>query len=748
MLKGQGGVGKTRLAMQTAVNYTTDYQDGVAFVSVAGVETESALVPTIVEAINFSLSGAKPPAQQLLQYLQQREILLILDNCETLLAPHLRGCLSLVRDIIQKCPQVKILATSRERFNFQAERMLPVLGLAYDEPVSPAPSQAVQLFVARAQQVWPNFGQTADILVQVGQICELAEGLPLAIELAAAAVAHFPLEHIISSIQGNLDFLGQQGDVPERHSSLRAVFAGAWEQLNTHEQAAFKKVAVFRGPFALDTAVLVTNTTPTTLLSLADKSMLRVTQLGRYEMHQLLRQFAQEKLTAAEAKAIHYQHSHYFANFLQQRRSDLEGERQMEALTEIGRVMEDVRAAWQWGIEQQEETAVGKLLESLFLFYQIRSWPQEGETTFTEALAGFGDGVLSAKLLARRGEMRFRLSKYEEARVDMEAAVPIFLQHEATDEYAIVLTGLGHTFHYLRQRDKAIKLYEESLMLHRQTGNQRGQVRALNSLGAAYRVYGRYEEAQAKLQEGLAIVEQTRDRWMRSMLLNNLGSVSRMLGNYEAAIGYYQESLKLKEEMGDRFGYSTSVGNLGNIYHALARYDEARDCHQEALAICHQTGNQIGVARALNNLGHVAFDLGQYDEAQRWHQQSLELKEAINDQYGMVHSFHHLGRTMMALRELEAAQAYYHQGLQLALEMEAVPLVLDIFVSWAALLGQLERKETAVQLLTFAHQHPSNTKRTGETAAELLAELGVNGTTAVDTPTLEELAQQLLSPNF
>jgi tetratricopeptide (TPR) repeat protein len=218
-----------------------------------------------------------------------------------------------------------------------------------------------------------------------------------------------------------------------------------------------------------------------------------------------------------------------------------------------------------------------------------------------------------------------------------------------------------------------------------------------------------------------------------------------MMGNYESALGYYQESLKLKEERGDRFGYSTSVGNLGNIYHALARYDEARDCHQEALAICHQTGNQIGVARALNNLGHVAFDLGQYDEAQRWHQQSLELKEAINDQYGMVHSFHHLGRTMMALRELEAAQAYYHQGLQLALEMEAVPLVLDIFVSWAALLVQLERKETAVQLLTFAQQHPSNTKRTGETAAELLAELGGEGKTTAST--LEELAQMLLNPS-
>jgi len=473
--------------------------------------------------------------------------------------------------------------------------------------------------------------------------------------------------------------------------------------------------------------------------------MLRVTQLGRYEMHQLLRQFAQEKLTAVEAKAIHHQHAHYFADFLQQREIELQGERQMEALTEISRVMEDVRAAWQWGVEQGDKTAVSKSLQSLFLFYQMRSWPQEGETAFTEALAVFGDDLLPARLLARRGGLRFRLSQYEGAREDLGTAVPIFIEHVAIDEHAMALTGLGHTFHYLRQREKAMKLYEESLALHRQTGNQRGEARALNSLGAAYRVHGRYEEAQATLQEGLAIVQQTKDRWVRSMLFNNLGSVSRMLGNYEAAIGYYQDSLKLKEEMGDRFGYSTSMGNLGNIYHALEQYDEARVCHQEALEICRQTGDQIGVARALNNLGHVAYDLSQYNEAQDWHQQSLALKEAINDQYGMVHSFHHLGRTMIALQDLEAAQAYFHQGLQLALEMEAVPLVLDIFVSWAALLVKLEQQDTAVQLLTFAQQHPRSTKRTCDTSVALLQGLGVVVETAV-VSTLEELAQTLLNP--
>ncbi len=739
-LKGQGGVGKTRLAQQVAQQVMTDYLHGVAFISVAGVESEAALVPTIADAVQLSLAGASPPAQQLLAYLQQREMLLLLDNCETLLTPHLKSSLRLINDIVRQCPNVKILATSRERFNFRVERVVAVTGLQYET----AASQAEALFVECARQVWPTFKLTEANQTQVNQICQLAEGLPLAIELAAAAIATHPIDEIVTQIEQNVDFLGQQWEMSERHSSLRAVFAGAWERLTVNEQRAFKKLSVFRGPFGLNTAVIITNAAPTTLLSLADKSMLRVTQLGRYQMHQLLRQFAQEKLSPEEVQLVQAQHLIHFANFLYQREEFLHSEQQGEVLDEINRVMEDVRAAWYFGVAQLAETAVNQLLEMLFQVYQIRSWFQEGERVFGEAIRAFDNNYgIKGRLLVRRGSILFRLGRYEDARVDLETAVTIFQNLDDEFELAFAYNGLGHALHYLRQQDRSQELYEQSLALNRKIGNEQGQMRALNSLGVAQRMRGDYEASEAALREGLAISERLHDRWIKSMLLNNLGVLFRMQGEYETAKTNYQESLVLKREIGDKRGIAISLNNLGNIAQALYQLDESQLYHEESLEICQAIGDPLGVARSYNNLGHVAFDLANFEQAREWHQKSLEMKEAINDQRGMIHSFHHLARVALKLEELELAKAYLRQAFQLAQAMQAIPLMMDIFVSWGVLLMKRNEITEAMDFLHYAVHHASATKYTVQHGQRWLDEIGA-GKTAVSTQTLDQLAQKIL----
>ena len=293
-LVGHGGIGKTRLALRIAEEKIRYFQDGVFFVPLAPVTSPEFIVSSIAEAIRFIFSGPQNPENQLLSHLQEKEALLILDNFEQLI-----DGAGIVARILESCPDVRIMATSRERLNLMGEVIFEVRGLTYppeNQSYAPEDYSAVKMFIQCARRTYPPFLLTEEIKPHIGRICRIVEGMPLGIELATAWIRVLSCQEIADEISKNLDFLSTtQRNVPERHRSVRAVFEHSWGLLISEEQAVFKRLAIFRGGFTRDAALQVTETPISTLSALMDKSLLYRTFSNRYHVLEVLRQVHRRK---------------------------------------------------------------------------------------------------------------------------------------------------------------------------------------------------------------------------------------------------------------------------------------------------------------------------------------------------------------------------------------------------------------------------------------------------------------------
>lgn len=354
---GPGGMGKTRLALQTAqtildVGFTLadseagstaypKFADGVFFVALAGVASPDLLVSTIAATLDFTPYGNGTPQSQLLGHLRPKTILLVLDNFE-----HLLDGVDVITSLLAAALGVKVLTTSREALNLYEEWLHPLSGMSFpgdeDEARRESNAQlsdytAVQLFVQRAQRMKPSFDLTSEGAAVV-RICHLVGGMPLGIEMATSWLKHFPCEQIAKEIERNLDFLATTlRNVPSHHRSIRAVFEHSWHLLSVAEQQTLQQLAVFRGGFQLAAAQQVAGANFPLLVSLAEKSLVQPTPSGRYQIHELLRQFAEEKLQALlqEWSAVQERHAHYYLLFLQQHQAGLEGRQSAETVTII-----------------------------------------------------------------------------------------------------------------------------------------------------------------------------------------------------------------------------------------------------------------------------------------------------------------------------------------------------------------------------------------------------------------------------
>ena len=373
-LIGPGGSGKTRLAIEAARRVT--FSDGVYFVALQPLRASENIVTAIVDVLPLHASGGEDPAQLLFHFLQDKHLLLILDNFE-----HLLDGVDIVTRLHGAAEHVKMLITSRERLNLRAEQVWPVSGL--DIPNSrqtdPISRSAAQLFVERARRIQPDFAweDQPDAIVR---ICQLVKGLPLALELAATWVRVMPCTAIAAEIQSNMDLLATtQRDMPERHRSMRAVFGHSWYLLTPEEQIAFSKLSVFRGGFTAEGAEQVAGASLQSLASLIDKSLVQVGESGRYDLHELVRQYAGEQLAAAGAtEATTADHSAYFVGFMHARQTELVTLRAPRILNELALEFENIRAAWLALIEQRQEALLNQAMVTLCVFCDYQGRYQEG----------------------------------------------------------------------------------------------------------------------------------------------------------------------------------------------------------------------------------------------------------------------------------------------------------------------------------------------------------------------------------
>ena len=587
-LVGPGGIGKTRLAMQAAVDARDGFPDGVSFVELAPVRSADLVVLTIADALAVVLRGGHDPQAQLLGALREREGLLVLDNFE-----HLLDGAALVAALLRAAPRITILVTSRERLNLREERVFAVEGLdvpADDTGAAIDASGAVRLFVESARKVATRFVLHGAERQHVARICQLVDGMPLAIELAAAWVPVLPCAEIAQEIAKNLDFLAMAPrDAPERHQSMRAVFDHSWQLLAEHQRAAFRRLAVCRGGFERAAAEDVAGASLFTLAILVSKSFLRQAPGGRYEIHELLRQYgeAQLDLDADEARRTHDRHCAYYVAFLAQREGRLKGLHQQAALREIDAELENVRSAWHWATAHGDAAAIVRAAEGLWLYHIERGRAWEGEVAFGHAVAALetaagaarGDPAREMALgmaLARQGSCQFRLGAYGRARALLDRGVSLF----------------------------------------RRLGVPRELGLSLNFLAATVHLEGDFAAERRLLQESIALLDAADDRWCTAYSRNDLGLATHLLGDTDEALRLVRESLATFEEFGDPRGIAFALNNLGELAVDRGDYTEAARLLRESLALRRATGDHWGVAYSLNQLGRVARLAGIRDEAE------------------------------------------------------------------------------------------------------------------------------------
>jgi len=725
-LVGPGGIGKTHLALQTAVDHVGLFCDGVFFVPLAALDTAEHLVPTLATVLNYRFHDATDPEQQLSDFMREKELLLVLDNLE-----HLLAAVDFLARVLNHAPGVTLLVTSRERLNLREEWVYELEGLDY-----PAEGwfgdwdecSSVALFVERAQRVARRFELTEQQVPFVTRICQLVEGMPLAVELAAAWMRLRTPEEVAVDIERNLDTLSSSAsNVPTRHASLRATFEHSWRLLTTEEQFSLGNLSVFRGGFDESAAGQVAGTLSATLIALVDKSLVRRNGSGRYDLHRLMHQFVNEKLNInpQQQQAIANAYKDYFADFLQQQELQLRGARQTEALVAIAAEIDNIRAAWRQALAQNDTAAIGRSLTSLGMFYLIRGWHREGAEALRQAIQTLPeDGIVLAVALAWHGRFLHQLGEYTQAQQSLEKSLEMLRLSSARRENAFSLYALADLcYHATSEYDQARKHYQESLALYQQLGDAYGEAQCLDGLGDIAIRQGDFDQARQFYEQGLALRRQIGDQWGISVSLGSLGGLAGRQGAFDDAQRWFEESLALGRELGNSRGIAASLHNLSTLAYIREEYAEAKRLRLETLTICRQIGYRWGIASALKSLGDVAGRMGDYDEARQLLQESLDILAETGDRRSQAFTLNSLGTVTLLLNLDQEALGFFQQALAAALAIQEPALALDVLLSVAQIKSQSGEMPQALELLEFIRQHPAAEIQTKEKIEPLWASL-------------------------
>lgn len=736
-LVGPGGIGKSRLAIAAAQALLEEeaakevIRDGLFFVALTPAASPNDIVPAIGQALGIQFSGDTRLRHQLLAYLMQKQLILVLDGFE-----HLLDGAELLSEILLSAAGVKLLVTSREALDLQEEWFYAVPEMPFpDEETVEGIEQydAVRLFEQCALRSLVGFSLASDA-VHVARICRLVQGMPLALELAASWLKVLTTEGVADELASGLDILtARHRNIPERHQSLRVVFDTSWQLLTEPERRAFAALSVFRGGFTYQAAQRVTEIALPVLSALVNKSLLRREADGRYLIHELLRQYAAQKLAEipAEEAMLSDRHCHFYGAFLQARQSELKGERQLEALREIGGEIENIRAGWQRALarlnsDPDKINIIDSYVEALFHFFDTRSQFRGGEEIFRHAAAQLADAQAPAAVSMRK---RTILAK--------------------------VLGRQGWFLFHLGQHNRAQTLLNQSVELLLSLGARAEAVFSLNYLGAVLRHLGDYEAAQRYINESLAICRANGDRFGVSVALNILGQIAYLQGDFAAVQRFCQESLALKRMIGDRWGTVFSLNYLGRVARRQGEYVEARRLFEESMAISRSLGDRRGVAASLNNLGKLAESQQDFAAAAESYHQSIAFYQEIHNLSGVTTVHTNLGDLARRQGNYDEARRQLQSALAIAQDLHSTRHRLDALLSIAALWREIGDTEGALPILHLVLHHPAKTRTQQERAQRLLAELSTqpanNGVT-LTTPAaglagdqeLERLAAQTL----
>ncbi len=613
-LVGAGGIGKTRLALQAAEDQQPGFADGIAFVPLAPVGSPDLLPSAIAGALEVSFFGSEEPNIQLVRYLREKHMLLVMDNFE-----HLLDGTNLLTDLLHAAPNLKILATSRERLNLQEEWGSILDGLSYPTESSldsPEKYGAVQLFIQRASQVNTHFSLTENTQA-VLSICRQVEGMPLGLELAASWLRAMSCQQIVDQMTHDLDFLTTPlRNIPERHRSLRAVFTQSWNMLSKHEKDVLMKLSIFHGGFDLDAAIHVAGASLLLLASLVDKSLIRIDSSGRYDMHELLRQYADEKLIqSGKFDAIVESHLNYFIQLAEEAESHLFSSQQIPWFNRLEVEMDNFRAAFTYGSESESGL---RLAVALGWFFSECSYWKEGLDWFERTLAANPNAPteLRAKAFHLAGGLAGHFG--DEARLHSYCQQAIEIG-KATDNKTAIAWSLCHLgFYFDHDLEQASLQLQESVRLFRETGDSMGMAHCLNRLAWTALAQNNLVLARQYTEEAALLSEQAGDTIMLGWVSSTLGRIAGHSHDFEAAREFFKQSAAQFSQARLPDGVNLMLISLADIEFKLGNLNEAERVHQEALRLPRgMMLNHPGLPFNLAGLAHIALLRGEYERSAR-----------------------------------------------------------------------------------------------------------------------------------
>ncbi|NDJ61770.1 MAG: protein kinase [Chloroflexi bacterium] len=702
-----GGMGKTRLGQETAASLLDHFPNGVYFVPLAPIKAADNIVPAIAEAIDFKFrESGRTQKQQLLDYLRSRRTLLVLDNFE-----HLLSGAPLVSEMLEAAPDMQVLVTTRERLNLTGETLFYLEGMDFPDwepPEDALEYSAIKLFLLSARRIRPDFELTIEDLPHVTRISRLVLGMPLGVLLAASWVEMLSLREIAEEISSSLDFLESDlRDLPERHRSIRAVFEYSWSLLNEAERDTYMKLSMFRGGFTRQAAQAVTGASLRTLTALANKSLLRRdADTGRYEVHELLRQYAEEALErTGQLDAACAAHSRYYIDFMRQRGPELKGRRQLDALNEIEIDFENVRAALLCAVEDLALDALHEIMEPLLWFCLYRNRYEELHEMHAKLLELVSNrqDAASQQLL---GRLLIRLHDPKPGdRAQIERGLALLEPTADQTELGMAYRQLAFTYVHADELQEGMKYLQMSLSLAEAVGDPFYIGRLLDDIGFVYGLMNQPERRKEFAQRSYDIRQQIGDRLGVARALINLGGEAYVAGRFDEARDHLEHARAVYLEMGDRQGVAYSDSNLGGLALYMADLDRAQGFAEDTLANIDRQRNPSATGAALAVLGAVAAVNEEYERG-------LEIFEEVMSVAGIdfdMRCIAHFGLSgaHAGLGDFDKAAYHLREMIQIGLKMMMPQLVLTALPMAPMVLLARGMTEKAVEVLGAQVTHPS-----------------------------------------
>jgi len=691
-LVGPGGVGKSRLALEAAnrqlQTHADAYPDGIHFIPLATVEDDEQLLNVLAAVWDFPFPDdlfVKAERQAaLVQHVQTKQALLLLDNYE-----QLTDFTDLIVALLTAAPHLQLLVTSRVPLHLHAEWLLDIGGLSYptaadltaapwaaspmpwtSEPRSPVAFEAVQLFISAAQRVLPDFTLTDQVSPAVARLCFLTEGLPLALELAAAQVRNVPLVTLVEAVQQNLDALATtMRDVPLRHRSLRAVFNHSWTLLTPALQQVFRRLAVFRGSFTAEAAQRVTGCTPALFGALVTNAFVRevpehsvsphylLPERGaRYLLHEVLRRYAIEQLQQEEAdeRQTRCAHSRYYLAQVAELQPLLGGDDTRQGIALLQEALDNVRAGWQWAAATCAVDSLQPCISPLLRFFVLTGQTEEGRYFADSALRG--------------------VTAWLAATPDKRSPTQLRAQRLQADLHAMRARLFYRQARYAAGIDDAAM----SFRMAADSGAQQTAALAALYWGICLLNLGNYAETEAKLTVALTHAQAGAFRKIESDALRALGILADQQQEWATARRYYEASLAISRENDDLRGTSASLGNVGNICRQQGDFAAARQFLAQSLALHRQIGDRSSEGRTLTLLGELSTDLEEYPQAERYLGEALEILRGLGEEHYAADALVALGKVYREQGRHEWAVACWQEAEEIYVATNEAPFLAEV----------------------------------------------------------------------